>query len=163
MHGQKTFSLPTVMSHDFSRAPRADIQRSQIDRSSGYKSSFDAGYLIPFYWDEVLPGDTFNVKATILARLATPLFPLMDNLYLDTHFFFCPERLLWNNWKRFCGEQDDPSDSIDYTIPVIGPPVSGTGHAEGSLADYFGLPTGVTGTPPARAGIFRMYNRTIGS
>ena len=158
MFTQKNFSLPSVMSHDFSRAPRADISRSQIDRSCGYKSAFDAGYLIPFFWDEVLPGDTFNIKATIFARLATPLYPLMDNIYLDTHWFFCPERLLWNNWKRFCGEQDNPEDSIDFTLPVQTPP--GSGYAENSLADYFGVPIGIAGTPPIRAGIFRMYNRT---
>lgn len=155
---KKSFSLPTVMSHDFSKTPQANISRSQIDRSSGYKSTFDAGYLIPYFWDEVLPGDTFNVRSTIVARLATPIYPLMDNLYLDTHWFFCPERLLWNNWKRFCGEQDDPDDSIDYTMPIQTVPVAG--YAENSLADYFGIPIDVPGNYDIRAGIFRMYNRT---
>lgn len=152
------FKLPSVMKHDFSRAPRADISRSSIDCSAGYKSAFDAGYLIPFFWEEALPGDTFNVKCTILARLATPIYPIMDNLHLDTHWFFCPERLLWTNWKRFCGEQDNPDDSIDYTLPVQTPP--GAGYAENSLADYLGVPPGVAGTPAVRAGVFRMYNRT---
>ena len=155
---QKSFSLPSVMSHDFSRSPKVNIQRSQIDRSSGYKSTFDAGFLIPFFWDEVLPGDTFNIKATLFARLATPIYPIMDNLYLDTHWFFCPERLLWENWKRFCGEQDDPSDSIDFVMPVQTPPSAG--YAEGSLGDYLGIPIDIADTPDVRAGIFRMYNRT---
>lgn len=152
------FKLPSVMSHDFSRAPRADITRSQIDRSCGYKSAFDAGYLIPFFWDEVLPGDTFNLKATIMARLATPIYPVMDNLYLDTHFFFCPERLLWTNWQRFCGERDDPADTIDFTMPVQTIPVGG--YATNSLGDYLGIPILVAGQENPRAGIFRMYNLT---
>lgn len=155
---QPAFRLPSVMSHDFSRAPRADISRSQIDRSSGYKSAFDAGWLIPFFWDEVLPGDTFNVKSTIFARLATPIHPVMDNIYLDTHWFFCPERLLWDNWKKFCGEQTNPGDSIDFVMPTID--LQATGYLENSLGDYMGLPTKVTNTPAVRAGIFRMYNRT---
>ncbi len=159
MYNNPAFSLPSVMSHDFSRAPRADISRSQIDRSCGYKSAFNAGFLIPFFWDEVLPGDTFNVKATILARLATPIYPLMDNIYLDTHWFFAPERLLWDNWKKFCGEQDNPADSIDFTMPVQTSP-KGTGYAENSLADYLGIPIDITGMEDPRAGIFRMYNRT---
>lgn len=154
----QAFTLPTVMSHDFSRAPQAEISRSQIDRSCGYKSAFDAGFLIPFFWDEALPGDTFNLKATIFARLATPIFPLMDNLYIDTHFFFCPERLLWNNWQRFCGEQDDPLDSIDFTMPVQTPDAAG--YITNSLGDYAGIPINIAGTPPPRAGFFRMYNRT---
>jgi hypothetical protein len=158
MFSTPSFSLPTVMSHDFSRAPKAEISRSQIDRSCGYKSAFDAGYLIPFFWDEVLPGDTFNVKATIFARLATPLYPLMDNIYLDTHFFFCPERLLWDNWQKFCGEQDNPSDSTDFTIPVQTAPAGG--YAENSLGDYLGIPIDITGMENPRAGVFRMYNRT---
>jgi hypothetical protein len=155
---QKTFSLPTVMSHDFSRSPEAKIDRSQIDRSSGYKSTIDAGYLIPFFTDEVLPGDTFNVKATILARLATPKYPVMDNIYLDTFWFFCPDRLLWDNFQKFMGERRDPDDSIDYTWPVQTAPASG--YAENSLADYFGIPTNITGTPNLRASLFRMYNLT---
>lgn len=165
MFQQPAFNLPTNLSHDFSKAPRAQISRSQIDRSSGYKSAFDAGYLIPFFWDEVLPGDTFNVKATILARLATPKFPVMDNLFIDTQWFFCPERLLWKStsptsgsWERFCGERDDPLDTIDFIMPVQTAPAAG--YAENSLGDYFGIPIDIAGTPNPRAGIFRMYNRT---
>lgn len=153
----KAFSLPSVMSHDFSKAPKANISRSQIARNCGYKTTFDAGYLIPFFWDEVLPGDTFNINSTILARLATPIYPLMDNLYLDIQWFYCPSRLLWSNWKKFCGEQDDPDDSIDFLMPVQTEPAAG--YAEGSLGDYLGLPIDVTGGEDVRADPFRMYNR----
>lgn len=149
--------LPSVMKHDFSKAPRADISRSQIDLSKGYKSAFDAGYLIPFYHTEVLPGDTLNVKSTILARLATPIYPIMDNIYLDTHWFTCPDRLLWDNFKKFMGEQNDPDDSIDYTWPLVTTPSGG--YALNSLADYFALPINIEFEDVRRAQ-FDMYNLT---
>lgn len=126
--------------HSFSVAPQADIQRSKFDRSHGCKTTFDAGYLVPVLVDEALPGDTFNLKMSGLARLATPLDPVMDNLYLDSFFFAVPIRLLWGNFERFNGAQDDPGDSTDYTIPVMTAP-AGTGHLNGSLSDYFGIPT----------------------
>ncbi len=123
--------------HKFSEVPRAEIQRSRFDRSFGYKTTFDAGLLIPFYVDEALPGDTFNLRTSAFARLATPLKPIMDNMMMETFFFFVPNRLLWDNWKKFNGEQDDPGDSISFTIPVI----SDFTPAAGSISDYFGLPT----------------------
>ena len=134
--------MRSVMSHLFSQIPRADIQRSIFDRSSGYKTTFDAGYLVPIFCDEVLPGDTFSLKASLFARLATPAVPFMDNLFLETFFFFVPNRLVWENWQKFCGEQEDPGDSTDYLIPTITSPAS-TGFAVGSLYDYFGIPTGI--------------------
>ncbi len=134
----------SVMQHQFSQIPRADIPRSSFNRSHGYKTTFDAGYLVPFYVDEALPGDTFNCKATLFARLATPIAPLMDNLYMETFYFAVPIRLIWDNWQRFNGEQDNPGDSTDYLVPTITSPAS-TGWAVGSLEDYFGLPTGVPG------------------
>jgi len=116
----KYFSQPEKMatgSH-FANIPKADIERSKFDRSHGYKTTFDAGKLIPIYLDEVLPGDTFTMNATCFARLATPLKPFMDNLYLDTHFFWVPNRLVWTNWQKFMGEQDDPDDNPgDYSVP----------------------------------------------
>jgi hypothetical protein len=129
------------MSHQFSQVPRADIPRSSFDRSHGYKTTFDSGYLVPFYVDEALPGDTFNLHATLFSRLATPIVPLMDNLFMDTFYFAVPIRLIWENWERFNGAQDDPGDSTDYLIPQISPPSGG--WPVGSLSDYFGLPTGV--------------------
>jgi len=127
-------------SHVFSQVPRAEIPRSSFDRSHGYKTTFDEGYLIPFLVDEALPGDTFNVNLTAFSRLATPIFPIMDNMFMDTQFFAVPFRLVWNNWQRFNGEQIDPGDPIDYTVPVMTAPAGG-GHLLGSLSDYMGIPT----------------------
>ena len=93
----------SVNVHQFAMIPRADIPRSRFDSQKAYKTTFDAGYLVPVYCDEVLPGDTFNLKMTAFARLATPLFPIMDNMYLDTFFFFVPNRLIWENWQKFIG------------------------------------------------------------
>lgn len=132
-------SLPSVMSHNFSQVPRADIPRSQFNRSHGYKTTFDAGYLIPVFVDEALPGDTFNLKMASFARLSTPIKPVMDNLYLDVFFFAVPIRLLWTNWEKFNGEQTNPGDSTSFLVPTITSPANGP--AVGSLADYFGWPT----------------------
>jgi len=141
--GVKSHSKPSVMTHTFSQVPKAEIPRSTFDRSHGYKTTFDAGYLVPFYVDEALPGDTFNVKATALARLATPIFPIMDNMFMDTQFFSVPIRLVWDNWQKFNGEQTNPDDSTDFTIPQIVAPAGG--WTPNSLEDYMGLPTGVAG------------------
>ena len=124
--------------HQFAMVPKADIPRSSFRRQSTHKTTFDAGYLIPVYVDEVLPGDTFNLKMTAFARMATPIFPVMDNMYLDSFFFFVPNRLVWTNWVKFMGEQDNPADSISYTVPIS---TQTGGHVVGSLQDYMGLPT----------------------
>lgn len=123
------------MAHLFSQVPRAEIQRSSFNRDHTYKTAFDSNYLIPFFVDEVLPGDTFNLEAALFGRLSTPVVPIMDNLYLDTFFFFVPTRLVWENWQRFNGEQDDPGDSTDFIIPTVA--CDGT---SGSIYDYFGIP-----------------------
>lgn len=133
------FSNRSVDPHQFAMVPDAEIPRSAFDRQFSHKTTFDSGLLIPVYVDEVLPGDTFSLKMTAFARLATPLFPIMDNLHLDTFFFFVPNRLLWNNWQRFMGQQDNPGDSISYVIPQHTSPVGG--YPVGSLQDYMGLPT----------------------
>ena len=138
------------MTHQFSQIPQANIERSSFDRSHGYKTTFDSGYLVPFYVDEVLPGDTFNVNATTFARLATPACPIMDNMYLDTFYFYCPSRLLWNHWVNMNGEQTNPGDSTDYLVPTL----SGN-FTEGSLADYLGIPISTDVTVNALP--FRMY------
>lgn len=147
---------PSVMNHRFSELASAQIPRSTFDRSHGHKTCLDAGELIPIYVDEALPGDTFNMNMAGFARMATPIFPLMDNMYIDFHFFAVPYRLLWNNWEKFCGEQDDPGDSTDYTIPVVAAPAS-TGWTAGQLADYFGIPLGVADLETS-ALPFRAYN-----
>jgi hypothetical protein len=130
------------MRHSFSQVPKAEIQRSSFDRSHGYKTTFDAGILIPFLVDEALPGDTFKMNLTGFARLATPIFPVMDNMFMDTQFFSVPLRLVWDNWQKFNGEQKNPNDSTDYIIPQCTAPVGG--FEVGSLHDYMGLPTGVS-------------------
>lgn len=134
-------ALNSVMKHQFSQIPKADIPRSKFNRTHGYKTTFDSGYLIPFYVDEALPGDTFNLKANLFARLATPIVPIMDNMFMDTFYFAVPIRLIWENWQKFNGEQENPGDSTDYLVPTIKAP--STGWDVGSLSDYFGLPTGV--------------------
>lgn len=135
MHRNKSASA-----HQFSMIPRAEIPRSKFQANKTLKTAFDSGYLVPIIVDEVLPGDTMNLRMTAFTRLATPLFPVMDNMYMDTFFFFVPNRLLWSNWQRFMGERDpDPDSSIDYTIPTMTSPTGG--YAVNSLQDYMGLPT----------------------
>lgn len=134
--------MKSVMKHLFSQIPKAQISRSVFDRSHGWKSTFDSGYLIPFLVDEVLPGDSYKVKFNFLARLSTPIVPTMDNLFLDTFYFFVPYRLLWKHWEQFNGQQDYPGASTDYLVPQTTAPAD-TGFKVGSLEDYFGLPTGV--------------------
>ena len=129
----------SVNVHQFTMIPKADIPRSKFNCQSTHKTTFDAGYLVPVYVDEVLPGDTFNLNMTAFARLSTPLFPIMDNMHLESFFFFVPNRLIWDNWQKFMGQQDNPSDSISYVIPQQVSPANG--YAIGSLQDYMGLPT----------------------
>lgn len=140
--------------HLFSQIPSTQIPRSVFDRSHGYKTTFNSGYLVPFYVDEVLPGDSFKLTATLFARLATPIVPFMDNLYLETFFFFVPNRLVWDNWQKFNGEQKNPSDSTDFLIPTV----SGTNVQNQTLWDYFGLPTNVGEALKVNALPFRAYN-----
>ena len=138
--------MKSTMSHSFSEVPKAEIPRSSFNRSHGYKTTFDAGYLIPIFVDEALPGDTFNLKMTAFARLATPLHPFLDNLNLSSFYFSVPIRLVWDNWQKFNGEQTDPGDSIDFVVPTMPSPAS-VGHLNGSLSDYFGIPTDIPDLP----------------
>lgn len=130
--------MKSVMQHSFGRVQPPTVPRSQFNRSSGHKTTIDADYLYPVFVDEVIPGDTFKMRASMFARMATPIFPVMDNLYLDTFWFYIPYRLLWTNFPKFLGEQTDPGDSIDYTFPVFD---TGTnGAVAGTIWDYFGIP-----------------------
>ena len=133
------FHNKSVDAHNFAMVPRADIPRSRFAMQKTLKTTFDSGLIVPIMCEEVLPGDTFNVNVTMFGRLATPIFPVMDNLHLDSFFFFVPNRLVWTNWVKFMGEQDNPADSISYTIPQQVSPAGG--YAIGSLQDYLGLPT----------------------
>lgn len=123
----------------FSMVPQPDVPRSSFDMPRSHKTTFDAGLLIPVMCEEVLPGDSWSVNMTTFVRLATPIFPLMDNLYLDSFFFFVPNRLVWDNWVRFMGEQDNPTDSISFVVPTMSSPAGG--FAVGTIYDHFGLPT----------------------
>lgn len=137
--GGQMGAQPSVMKHDFSSVPKAEIPRSSFNRSHGYKTTFDTGYLVPVFVDEALPGDTFNLKMSSFARLSTPIKPVMDNMFLDVFFFAVPIRLIWANFKKFMGQQTNPGDSTSYLVPTMTSPVAGP--AVGSLSDYFGLPT----------------------
>lgn len=134
-----------VRGHRFSDAPAMYMKRTKFDRSHVYKTTFNSGKLVPIFVDEVLPGDTARMSVNYFARLATPIKPIMDNIYLDWFFFFVPNRLVWEHWQNFCFEQEDPDDSTDYVIPTV----SATGNSDnayvGSLWDYFGLPVNTSG------------------
>lgn len=134
--------MKSVMSHSFSQVPSVEIPRSKFQRNHGYKTTLNSGYLVPCYTDEILPGDTFNLRMAAFARLATPIHPVMDNLKMSTFFFFVPIRLIWNNFPKFHGEQDNPGDSTDYTVPTMTSPPT-TGYANETLHDYLGYPTKV--------------------
>lgn len=142
--------------HLFSQVPTAQIPRSKFNRSHGLKTTFDSGYLVPIFVDEVLPGDTFSMDCTLFARVSTLISPIMDNMYIDTFWFFVPERLLFDHFENMCGQQDNPTDSTDYLFPTVKSP-TGTGFEVGSIADYFGLPTGIPNLE-VRAEPFRAYN-----
>lgn len=134
-----------VRGHRFSDAPAMYMRRTKFDRSHVYKTTFDAGKLIPVFVDEVLPGDTTRMSVNYFARLATPIKPIMDNIYLDWFFFFVPNRLVWEHWQNFCFEQEDPDDNTDYVIPTTSAgDTSDTSKVVGSLWDYFGLPIGLS-------------------
>lgn len=134
-----------VRGHRFSDAPAMYMKRTKFDRSHVYKTTFNSGKLIPVFVDEVLPGDTTRMSVNYFARLATPVKPVMDNIYLDWFFFFVPNRLVWEHWQNFCFEQEDPDDSTDYVIPTTSAgDTSDTSKSVGSLWDYFGLPIGLS-------------------
>lgn len=147
-----------VKAHNFSNAPQVYQKRSRFDRSFVRKMTFNEGKLVPFFVDEVLPGDTISLTVRDFCRLATPVAPFMDNLYLDKFFFFVPNRLVWEHWQNFCFEQEDPDDSTDYVVPTC--QLAGGTAGEngiGTVWDYFALPTGLTNALNVNALPFRMY------
>lgn len=149
--------MKSVMKHQFSNAPTVSNPRSTFNRSHGVKTTFDGGYLYPFFVDEVLPGDTHNLKTHGFCRMSTPIYPVMDNMFLETMYFFVPLRLVWDNFKKMMGEQDNPADSTDYTTPQTTlEPVAGV--PEGTLFDYFGVPTQIAGAQSIAAYYGRAYN-----
>ena len=148
--------IGSAQQHQFAEVPHADIQRSTFDRSHGLKTTFNAGELVPIYVDEALPGDTFSCNLTAFSRLATPIHPTMDNAFMDTHFFAVPIRLVWDDFEEFMGETKTYKaagatrldGTPDFTVAAPIPPTitaGGTGEAEASLSDYFGIPTKIAG------------------
>lgn len=171
MFGGRQGRLPSGNNPHFAQIPSANIPRSSFNRTHTHKTTFDSGFLIPIFLDEALPGDSFSLSMTTFARLSTPIVPVMDNLYADVFFFSVPMRLVWENWERFNGAQDNPDDSTDFLIPIFENPGSeGDSYFdEGSIQDYFGLPVNVAGlldTPspltspvnPISCLPFRAYN-----
>lgn len=161
--GEKLARKIRVRGHRFSDAPAMYMKRTKFDRSHVYKTTFDAGKLIPVFVDEVLPGDTTRMSVNYFARLATPVKPIMDNIYLDWFFFFVPNRLVWEHWQNFCFEQEDPDDSTDYVIPAVTAVDNADNAYVGSLWDYFGLPvntsnniSGVSALP--FRGVYLIWN-----
>lgn len=124
---------------------RLDMSRSKFPRNFSHKTTFNAGQVIPFYVDEVLPGDTFQVRTSKVVRMQTLLTPVMDNVYLDTYYFFVPNRLVWEHWKQFMGENTESAwiPQVEYEVPQLTAPANG--WEVGTLADYMGVPTGVKG------------------
>lgn len=158
--------MRSAMQHQFSQVPSVAIPRSSFDRSHGYKTTLDSGFLVPVYVDEALPGDTFNLSMTTFCRLSTPLHPFMDNLVMDAFFFAVPLRLVWLHFVNMFGEQANPGDSTSYLVPTMTSPVGG--YLTGSLQDYMGLPvasaTAGVGVNPANtvthSALFtRAYNK----
>lgn len=137
--------------------------RSAFDRSFSHKTTINEGYLYPILWEPILPGDTISLQHQLLCRLSTPIFPYMDNVYLDVHYFFVPNRLLWEHWEQFQGAQDNPPDTFtDYEVPSLDDATHAAGFASLSIYDYFGLPIGVTNIPQASMPIalpFRAYRK----
>lgn len=129
--------------YNFAKNPQVGVSRSRFQRNSDNKTTFNTGDLIPIYLDEVLPGDTHQIDVACVMRMATPIFPVMDNAFCDFYFFFVPNRLLWEHWKEFMGENKETAwtPKTEYSIPQVTAPAEG--WAEGTLADYLGLPTKV--------------------
>lgn len=147
--------LVKIRTHVFSQVPKANIPRSKFPCDHEVKTTLDCGYLVPILVYEVLPADSIQCRVSLFARLATLISPIMDNMFMDTFFFFVPERLVFGHFQNMLGEQDNPDDSTDYLFPTITAPENG--FAVGSLADYFGIPTGIGGLE-VRAEPFRAYN-----
>lgn len=151
----------SVTPHNFAMNPRAPVQRSSFPVRQGHKTTFDASYLIPIYLEEVMPGDMFSITLDVVARTAVPIVPIMDNWHMDFFFFYTPNRIVWENWEKFMGAQDNPGDSISYLIPQVESPTDGWPVC--SIGHYFGL--GIegqltTGTFQSASALpLRMYNK----
>ena len=142
------------MQHSFAQAPTVTTPRSVFNRSHGFKSTFDAGYLVPIFNDLAIPGDSMQLNITGFGRLSTPTYPIMDNMIMDTFFFAVPIRLIWDNFKKQMGEQTDPGDSISYACPQI----TLNNVSNETLYDYFGFPTQIAANYTVNNFLGRSYN-----
>ena len=134
--------MKSVMTNRFALTPDVKIPRSTFDRSFGHKTTIDVDYLYPIYVDEALPGDTFRLNMTGFARLNTPIYPIMDNMWMETFFFEIPMRIVWDNWRKFMGERYPNTDSsIDFTIPQV--VLGAADNDPGTLWDYLGIPPNI--------------------
>lgn len=151
----------SVPVHDFSINPRAQVMRSSFGIRKPVKTAFSASYLVPIFLSEVLPGDTFNLNLDAVVRTAIPIVPTLDNWHMEFFGFFTPNRITWPNWQKMLGAQDNPGDSIAFTVPLMSVPLNGA--PVGSLFDYLGLPTvgqmGVGNSTDVNALPMRCYNR----
>lgn len=145
----------------FEDAPQVEIERSSFDRSCNIKTSWNVGELVPFYLSEILPGDTVEIETSKVARLQTLITPVMDNLYLDTYYFFVPNRLIWEHWREFCGENNTTSwiPTVEYSIPQVKIPSGG--YNVGTIADYFGVPPKTGASYTISALPFRAYCKIV--
>ena len=143
----------------FQQNPQVGVNRSKFDLSHEHLSTGNSDDLIPIMCQEVIPGDTHIINAEVFSRLNTPINPIFTSIFQDTFFFFVPMRLVWNNFQKFMGEQDNPADSIDFLEPTMTAP--GAGYGEETMMDYLGIPTKVGSLEhrslPLRA-IHKIYN-----
>lgn len=147
-----------MYSNHFAQIPKAELPRSTFNRSFTHKTTFNAGKLIPVYWEEILPGDSFNVNVNLFCRMTSPLtVPVMDNMSVDMHFFYIPWRLVWDNFEKFMGAQDNPDDSTDYLVPSFSNSTTSQESFKGSLADYFGTPLNGVSLVGHNSLIYRAY------
>ncbi len=144
----------------FTELPTINISRSKFERNSEHKTSFNTGDLIPIYIDEVLPGDTIKMNLANVTRMTTPIYPVMDNAFIDTFFFFIPNRLIWKHWPEFWGENNSThwEQTTEYEIPQIKAPAGG--WKKGTLADYLGIPTNVENIEVSHLP-FRAYAKVV--
>lgn len=140
---QMDFKVQGPQIHQFNSIQQRAIPRSAFKRDYPHKTTLDTNYLYPIFVDEILPGDDVHIKMNAILRLTTPIKPIMDNLYAETFWFFVPYRLVWDNWEKFQGQQTNPGDSVDYTLPLLNFPTGNETIPEGGIGDYFGLATGV--------------------
>lgn len=162
MNFEKNMHIQGPQIHQFDSIGGEKKPRSSFKRDFTHRTTFDQDYLVPIYLEEILPGDEISVKMTAMTRQATPIKPIMDNLYQETFWFFVPMRLVWDNWEKFQGQQTNPGDSVAYTIPVLDntkAPMSTTGFTEQTIYDYFGLPIKITSLDNISALFNRAYNK----